>query len=103
LCTFKARAPSRTVIALYALNGQMRSKAHTALTAPLVLHHSRIYKCAIKKFGINGQLPNKLFLIVINRFSLVRADMNAMRICKMRNGVSKTPSISSFFNCPSSQ
>ncbi len=30
-------APSRTVIAHYALNGQMRSKAHTALlTAPLV-------------------------------------------------------------------
>jgi hypothetical protein len=27
-------APSRTVIAHYALNGQIRSKAHTALTAP---------------------------------------------------------------------
>jgi hypothetical protein len=48
-----------------------------------------------EKFGINGQLRNKLFL---NRFSLVRAAMNA--ICKMRSGVSKTPSISSFFNCP---
>jgi hypothetical protein len=55
----------------------------------------------MKKFGINGQLRNKLFLIVIHRFSLVRAAMNALRICKMRNGVSKTPSISSFFNCPS--
>jgi hypothetical protein len=30
---FKARAPSHTVIADYALKGQMRSKAHTALTA----------------------------------------------------------------------
>jgi hypothetical protein len=74
----------------------MRSKAHTALTAPLVLHHTRIYKCAMKKFGINGQLPNKLFLIVIHQFSLVRAAMNALRICKMRNGASKTPLISSF-------
>jgi hypothetical protein len=32
-------APSGTVIADYALNGQMCSKAHTALTAPLVLHY----------------------------------------------------------------
>jgi hypothetical protein len=71
----------------------MRSKAHTALTAPLVLHHTRIYKCAVKKVGINGQLRNKLFLIVIHRFSLVRAPMNVLRICKMCNGVSKTPSI----------
>ncbi len=29
-------APSRTVIAHYALNWQMRSEAHTALTVPLV-------------------------------------------------------------------
>jgi hypothetical protein len=55
------------------------------------------------KFGINGQLRNKLFLIVIHRFSVVKAAMNALRICKMRNGVSKTPSVSSFFNCPSAQ
>jgi hypothetical protein len=33
---FNARVPSRTVIAHYALSGQMRSKAHTALTAPLL-------------------------------------------------------------------
>ncbi len=79
----------------------MRSKVHTALTAPLVLHHARFDKCAMKKFSINGQLRNKLFLIVIPRFSLVKAAMNALRICKMRNGVIKTPSISSFFNCPS--
>jgi hypothetical protein len=83
----------------------MRSKAHTALTAPLIydLHRTRLDKCAMKKFDINGQLRNKLFLIVIHRFSLVKAAMNALRICKMRNGVSKTPSISSYFNCPSAQ
>jgi hypothetical protein len=69
----------------------MRSKAHTALTAPLVLHRTRIDKCAMKKIGINGQLQNKLFLIVIHRFSLVKSAMKAPGICKMRNGVNKTP------------
>jgi hypothetical protein len=62
--------------------------------ALLVLHHT--------KFGINGQFRNKLFLIVMF-FSLVRAAMNALRIWKMRNGVSRMPSISSFFNGPSAQ
>jgi hypothetical protein len=75
-------APSRTVIAHYALNGQMRSKAHTTLTAPLVLHHTRIYKCAMKKIIINGQMPNKYFLIVIYYSSLVKAAMNAVN-CTM--------------------
>jgi hypothetical protein len=28
---------------------------------------------------------------VIHRFSLVKAAMNAPRICKLRNGVNKTP------------
>jgi|688.fasta_scaffold2350062_1 hypothetical protein len=107
-------APSRTIIAYYAqwanaqfahyaLNGQMRSKVHSALTKPLVFQHTRIYKRAMKKFGINGQLRNKLLLIVIHRFPLVKVAMNALRICKMRNDVRKTPSISSFFNCPSPQ
>jgi hypothetical protein len=81
----------------------MRSKAHTALTASLVLHHTRIYKCAMEKFGINGQLRNKLFLFVIHRFPLVKADMNALRICNMRNDVAKRPKLFSFFNCPSAQ
>ncbi len=40
----------------------------------------------MKKFGINGQWWNKLFLIVIYRFSLVKAAMNAPCICKLRNG-----------------
>jgi hypothetical protein len=92
-------APSRTVIAHNALNGQMRSKAHTALTAPLVLHHRRIYKHAKKKIIIIGQMRNKPFLIVIYHSALVKSAMNSARVCKMRNGVSKTPSMSSFFNC----
>ncbi len=69
----------------------MRSKTHATLTAPLVLHRTMIDKCAMKKFGFNGQLRNKLFLIVIHRFSLVKAAVNALHICKMRNGVNKTP------------
>jgi hypothetical protein len=58
----------------------MRSKAHTALTAPLVLHRTRLDKCAMKKFGINGQLRNKLFVIFIHHFSPVKAAMNALPI-----------------------
>jgi hypothetical protein len=37
------------------------------------------------------QLRNKHFWIVIHRFSLVKASMNAPRICKLQNGVNKTP------------
>jgi hypothetical protein len=86
--------PPHTVIAHYGLNGQMRGKAHTALTAPLVLHHTRIYKRVMKKkIIINGQLRNKHFLMVIYHSSLVKAAINAARVCKMRNGVSKTPSV----------
>jgi hypothetical protein len=75
----------------------MRSKAHTGLTAPLVLHHTRIYKCAMKKFGFNGQMWNEPFFIVIYHSSLVKGAMNAARVCKLPNGV-KNASISSFFN-----
>jgi hypothetical protein len=56
----------------------MRSKAHTAPTAPLVLHRSKIDKCAMKKFGVNY-------------FSLVKAAMNAPHICELRNAVNKMP------------
>jgi hypothetical protein len=70
-------APPRTVIAHYALKGQMFSQKHTALTAPLVLHHTRIYKSALKEIIINGQLRNKHFFIVIYHSSLVKAAMNA--------------------------
>ncbi len=79
------------MIAHYALNSQMRSKAHTALTAPLVLHHTRIYKCAMKKFGFNGQMRNEPFFIVIYHSSLVKGAMIAAHVCKLRNGVKKTP------------
>jgi hypothetical protein len=94
----KQGAPSRTVIAQYALNGQMRSKAHTTLTAPLVLHHTKIYKRAMKNIIFNVQRRNKHFLIVIYHSSLVKGAMNAARLCKLRNGVKKNASISSFFN-----
>jgi hypothetical protein len=67
----------------------MRSKAHTALTAPLILHHTRIYKCAIKKFGFKGQMRNEPFFIVIYHSSLVKGAMNAVGVCKLRNGVKK--------------
>jgi hypothetical protein len=40
----------------------------------------------MKKFGINGQLRIQLFMI-----SLVKATMNAPRVCKLCNGVNKTP------------
>jgi hypothetical protein len=62
----------------------LKAKAHTAPTAPLVLHHIRIEKYATKQFIIDGQWRNKLFLIVINRFPLVKAVMNDPRICKLR-------------------
>jgi len=69
----------------------MRSKAHSALTAPLVLHHTRIYNCTMKKFGFNSQMQNEPFLIVIYRSALVKAAVNGLRICKLRSGVKKTP------------
>jgi hypothetical protein len=67
----------------------MRSKAQTALTAPLVLYHTRIYKRAMEKIIFNGQMRNKHFLIVIYHSSLVKGTMNAARVCKLRNGVKK--------------
>ncbi len=87
----RARAPSRTIIGYQALNGQMCSKAHSTLTAPLVLHHTRIYKCAMKKFCFNFQMWNEPFMLVIYHSSLVKGAMNAERICKLRNGVIKMP------------
>jgi hypothetical protein len=82
-------APSRTVIAHCEINGQMRSKARTPLTVPLVLHHTRIYKRAMKKININCKMWNKHFFIVIYHSSLVKTAMNAARVCKLRNGVKK--------------
>ncbi len=80
-------APSRTVIAHYALNGQMHSKAQTAL----VLHHTRMYvQMCYEKNHINCQMWNKHFLIVIYHSSPVKAAMNAARVCILRNGMKKT-------------
>ncbi len=67
----------------------MHSKAHSALTAPLVLHHTRIYKCAMKKFGFNSHMRNEPFLIVIYHSSLVkgamlRAFVNCTMVLKKR-------------------
>jgi hypothetical protein len=62
----------------------MPSKTHAGLTVPLVLHRTRIGKYAMKNFCINGQWRNKLFLIVISRFSLVKAAMNAPHVCEFR-------------------
>ncbi len=69
----------------------MRSKAQTALNAPLVLHHTRIYKWAMKKIIINGQMQNKPLLIVMYQSSQVKSAMNAARVCILHNGINKTP------------
>jgi hypothetical protein len=61
----------------------MCSKTHTAPIAPMVLHCTRIGKYAEKKFGINGQCGINFFFIVIDRFSLVKAAMNAPRVCTL--------------------
>jgi hypothetical protein len=45
----------------------------------------------MKKFGYNSQMRNESFLIVIYHSSLVKGAMNAARVCKLRNGVKKTP------------
>jgi hypothetical protein len=36
-------------------------------------------------------MRNEPFLIVIYHSSLVKGAMNAVRVCKLRNGVKKTP------------
>jgi hypothetical protein len=45
----------------------------------------------MKKIIINGQMRKEPFLIVIYHSSLVKAAMNVAPICKLRNGVKKTP------------
>ncbi len=44
-----------------------------------------------EKIIFNGQMCNELFLIVIYHSALVKGAINAARICKLRNGVKKTP------------
>jgi hypothetical protein len=45
----------------------------------------------MKKIIIIGQMQNKPFLIVIYHSSLEKATMNAACVCKLSNGVKKTP------------
>jgi hypothetical protein len=45
----------------------------------------------MKKSGFNCQMRNEPFLIVIYHSSLVKGAMNAASICKLHNGVKKTP------------
>jgi hypothetical protein len=45
----------------------------------------------MKKIIFNGQMRKKHFLIVIYHSSLVKGAMNAGRVCKLCNGVKKTP------------
>jgi hypothetical protein len=45
----------------------------------------------MKKITINGQLRNKPFLIVTYPYLLVKAATNAVLVCKLRNGLNKTP------------
>jgi hypothetical protein len=47
----------------------------------------------MKKFGFNSQMRNEPFLIDIYHSSLVKGAMNAAPVCKLRNGVKKTPQI----------
>jgi hypothetical protein len=45
----------------------------------------------MKKFDSKFQMRNEPFLIVIYHSSLVKGAVNAARLCKLRNGVKKTP------------
>jgi hypothetical protein len=45
----------------------------------------------MKKIIFNAQRRNNHFLILIYHSSLVNGAMNAARLCKLRNGVKKTP------------
>jgi hypothetical protein len=57
--------------------------AHTAPTAPLVLHHTRIGKGSMKKFRINYQWRSEIFSIIIFHLSIGKAVMNTLRLCKL--------------------
>jgi hypothetical protein len=45
----------------------------------------------MKNFGFNCQMRNEPILIVIYHSSLVKGAMNDTRVCKLRNGVKKSP------------
>jgi hypothetical protein len=50
----------------------------------------------MKKFGFNGQIRNEPFLNSIYHSSLVKGAMKAAHVCKLHNGVKKTPQFSLF-------
>ncbi len=64
-----------------AVNEQMRSKAHSASTAPLVLHHTRIYECAMKQKSFFTR-RNKHFFNGLLSFFPGRYECCA-RLCKL--------------------
>jgi hypothetical protein len=45
----------------------------------------------MKMTGFNSQMRNEPFLIVMYHSSLGKGAMNAARLCKLYNGVKKTP------------
>ncbi len=107
---FKFTATSWTLISNWAPNWQWRSKAHTASTAPLVLHGTRIGKGAMKNFvsignfGINFYwLSSFLFHFFTSLCWMIRTFVNCAKDCLTGIGygamVLKTTSISSFSNC----
>jgi hypothetical protein len=56
----------------------------------------------MKKIIINVHMRNKPFLIVIYHSSLVKAAINAARVCKLRNGVKKSLNFF-FFHWPKAE
>ena len=45
----------------------------------------------MKKITFNGQMRNEHFLIVMHHSSQAKAAVSGLRLCKLRNGVKKTP------------
>ncbi len=63
--------PSQTVVDHYC---QMRSKAHTAPTVPLDLHHTRIDKYAMQKIfklGIIEKFVFSMFVIDTQKIEMI--------------------------------
>jgi hypothetical protein len=76
----------------------MCSKAHTPPTAPFVLHCTRIDKCAMKKFRINGQLLNKLFYRHPSFFTI-----KSRRECSTHIYIAQFPQFLIFFQLPKAE
>jgi hypothetical protein len=81
------RAPSRTVIAHYALNGQMRSKAQSALNCAFGFTSYKDLQTRYEKNHFQWPKAEKTFFYCHS--SPVKGAMNAACLCKLRNGVKK--------------